>query len=1424
MPQELLHTTDSLITTAETFHRLGTSADGRSPVDPSDRICTRFVVRLVPWPLIRNPVRSLLGGVLVVGHGVVAKAIYDRLVATGVDVSWAPPAAAIDQLSDVLPDSQTPPRHLIWVMPSEQSFSDVRENLQSYEFQAFDNWGSDRESAVRIPYYFIQRWYAQNEGNGGLDGCSLVGVTALGTPGGLADGVTEPAGGAMTGLIKGIAAERRAEGGNSFRAVVVDLPIQVATAQATDAVLDELLYDDGNVEVVYREGKRYSPRPLNEPLDVLHASAPEDLVAGAWVITGGARGVTAEVARGFVGCPGAKLHLLGSSPPPAIPQAWLALSPEQLHQLRQQVSRDALARQQPPAEAWAQTEKAIEIARTLHELARLGIEATYHQCDVGDQVALTQVLQTVRARHGGIVGVIHGAGFEKASRYSRKKQMLVDRTLNAKVDGAVALMQLTSADPLRYFIAFGSISGRFGAVGQSDYCQANECLAKWMRWYRTYRPAVAATTIAWHSWDQVGMAVRPESKFSKSLQRLRFMPPGEGVAHLFAEISRGCPEPEVIITDWRYFKLRHPDPLFLPPLERFSKAAEPQNLPLDSARSCDRSTKLKRPATSTSKEVDIASRYVLRMRPAPVPDAASKLPPGPVLILGDNPDATSLQTRLRSHGIAVDGLAASGTAESVLAKVQRLLDAGRAASLLVMTARESLEGDLADEAVWSQRRSAGVMIPYFVVQKWFAHHAQQRSPALLAGVVSLGGDFGFSSSVPAPEGGAIAGLLKTVRLEAQKRDWSALRVGVVDASRDLPAERLADLVLQEPFDGPDPEVGFDARGQRSVVAMEAQNASTASGVVPERGSVWVAIGGGRGITAKAAFHLAATFGVRMHLLGSGPPPNLPPQWKNLDAKGRSDLKRTVFAEAIAARQSSSARWFAIERAWEIEKTLQDFAAAGLSATYHQCDASDRVALAAVLQRIRQQHGPIDGILQGAGKFQPTRFETKTPRQVEAMVSAKLDATVAAISLTTQDPLRWFIGFNSIGGRFGTNGNTDYAMASEMQCKLIGWLRDRRPGIHATGFHWHAWDEVGMMMSSGSFGARNIMKLALMPPVEGGRHLERELRAGAPESELVITDSSYRQRPQGGAFNSPAQPVVEPVSSSYPLIDAVLEHVAGTRLVAQCHLNPQSDPFLTQHRFRGQPLVPFAIAVELLVEAAAMLVPDLSVTELRDFEFLSGIKPLANQPMALRVRLTVDGDEGGARQVRGEILSDFVNRRGQILQRDRVHAKGQVILAANASSFPPTALQEPGKSWLGFPYPKAREAAIEHGPVFRRHRGFRGSADSAYARIVPGPPEEMAGARGSHRWLLPPDVTDACLLSCGVHSWLFRSRMLALPTSCSRLIWSGMPQPGQCYIQQIHLREQSADRSIYDFTLSDKQGNVIARGERLVLTSIGTRGT
>ncbi|MFN9916454.1 MAG: KR domain-containing protein, partial [Pirellulaceae bacterium] len=171
---------------------------------------------------------------------------------------------------------------------------------------------------------------------------------------------------------------------------------------------------------------------------------------------------------------------------------------------------------------------------------------------------LRATLQTIRSLSGPIRGCLHGAGVGQDARFDRKLPEKVDQCLAAKIDGALHLMEATQHDPLEYFIGFGSISGRFGANGHTDYSMANDGLAKFISWYRHQRPEVKAVCFHWHAWGDIGMATKPETKLALEMIQMQFMPATEGLAHLLREIEGGAPQSEVLITDDRYYRMFYP--------------------------------------------------------------------------------------------------------------------------------------------------------------------------------------------------------------------------------------------------------------------------------------------------------------------------------------------------------------------------------------------------------------------------------------------------------------------------------------------------------------------------------------------------------------------------------------------------------------------------------------------------------------------------------------------------------------------------------------------------------------------------------------------------------------------------------------------------------------------------------------------------
>ena len=200
---------------------------------------------------------------------------------------------------------------------------------------------------------------------------------------------------------------------------------------------------------------------------------------GVVVVTGGARGVTAESALALAARHGLRLALLGRT---TLREA----SPEEpsgttVAEIATALVASAHARGETIGlpQARAQAERLIaerEVRATLSAAQQQGTAARYFTTDITDRAELRKVLDEVRQTFGPIVGVVHGAGVLADKRLEDLDDDQFVRVFSTKLVGAEALLDATSSDDLRFISLFSSIAARAGNAGQSAYAAANATL------------------------------------------------------------------------------------------------------------------------------------------------------------------------------------------------------------------------------------------------------------------------------------------------------------------------------------------------------------------------------------------------------------------------------------------------------------------------------------------------------------------------------------------------------------------------------------------------------------------------------------------------------------------------------------------------------------------------------------------------------------------------------------------------------------------------------------------------------------------------------------------------------------------------------------------------------------------------------------
>lgn len=263
---------------------------------------------------------------------------------------------------------------------------------------------------------------------------------------------------------------------------------------------------------------------------------------GLWLVTGGARGVTANCAIEIARHSGGTFLLAGRS----AETPWPADVPEtaDLKALRGLMASAAVKRGEKPSPAVI--DKAaraaiggLEIRATLAEICATGAKAHYLPMDTSDPASVEAALATIRQRFGAITGLIHGAGVIADRLVEEKTEAEFRRVLATKAEGLFHILSRIDRAALRHVGLFSSASAFFGNRGQSDYAMANAILANAGRALQAELPAAQVKVFDWGPWEGGMVDATLASHFKQ--QGVPLIPLKEG-ARIFAhELLAGDP-------------------------------------------------------------------------------------------------------------------------------------------------------------------------------------------------------------------------------------------------------------------------------------------------------------------------------------------------------------------------------------------------------------------------------------------------------------------------------------------------------------------------------------------------------------------------------------------------------------------------------------------------------------------------------------------------------------------------------------------------------------------------------------------------------------------------------------------------------------------------------------------------------------------
>lgn len=564
------------------------------------------------------------------------------------------------------------------------------------------------------------------------------------------------------------------------------------------------------------------------------------------------------------------------------------------------------------------------------------------------------------------------------------------------------------------------------------------------------------------------------------------------------------------------------------------------------------------------------------------------------------------------------------------------------------------------------------------------------------------------------------------------------------------------------------EASYDISGRRREPVLRLLPLSQEATELPlGPDDVLLVTGGGKGIAAECAFSLAKETGVRLALLG---------------------------------RSQSSADH-------ELQANLNRMVAANIHFQYLAADVTDAEEVQAAVREVEARLGPVTAILHGAGTNVPKLLSALDETEFLNTLRPKIQGARNVLAALDTDKLRLFVTFGSIIARTGMRGEADYGLANDWLARLTERVQMEHPSCRCLAVEWSIWSGVGMGERLGRVDALLHEGITPIPPDEGISILRHLIAQPLPTVRVAVA---------GRLGETPTLKIEQAELPFLRFLEQTRVYYPGVELVSDVELSTETDPYVDDHMFQGERLLPAVMGLEAMAQSTMALTGCTDPPVFEDVQFNRPIVVPEKASLTIRIAALMRGPDLVEVVVRSEETAFQVDHFCAICRfNGQVQGKaGQARPGANIEFERGTILAlEPDRDLYG--------GVLFHRGRFQRLQNYRKlQATECFAEI---------GSDGESHWfarylptrlvLSDPAAHDAAIhaiQACIPHATL-------LPTGVDRLVSfpAALHSCGSCF---VHAKERlrEGDLFVYDVEVIGADGSVQERWEGLRLRLVGKR--
>jgi hypothetical protein len=446
--------------------------------------------------------------------------------------------------------------------------------------------------------------------------------------------------------------------------------------------------------------------------------------------------------------------------------------------------------------------------------------------------------------------------------------------------------------------------------------------------------------------------------------------------------------------------------------------------------------------------------------------------------------------------------------------------------------------------------------------------------------------------------------------------------------------------------------------------------------------------------------------------------------------------------------------------------------------------------------VYSRYGRLDGVIHGAGIIEDKLLQDKSWDSFDRVFQTKTNSAFVLSRKLQPATLKFLVFFSSVAGRFGNRGQADYTAANEVYNKLAVYLDRKWPGRVLT-INWGPWKGPGMVSAEvqRQFESRGV---TLIEPSAGARTFDLELTRGRKgEGEVLMGEGLWRQ------LATPALPGTAAVPP-LPLLEQLTtwRRTNGTVEIVR-RLDINHDLYLKDHQLDAKPVLPAAVAMEFMVEAAQQTFPEWQVAGLEDVRVYKGIVlETSHREIRILVGMPAKASQPAA-AIKLEVVIKGTGKPEPIFYRGTVVMSQAPPLPEPYRLPPESAFQD-----FGLSAAEAYRRMTFHGPLFQNIQSIRGISEKGIiSTVVPSTPRSCLAGAPTGEWLLDPVMVD-CSLQMGLLWQRTYLDITALPSHVKE-IWIYQPihtaGPLSCFYEVI--KEFNQTTVIANIYFLDQEGRL-----------------